>query len=76
MALTDRVDGQTAFGSPRIAGCIVAVNTKDGTASGIVLLQPNGTEKVLYVNDTGELTIGTRANFTTPNSAGTKVGGQ
>lgn len=76
MGLSDRVDGQTTFGTPRIAGCLVAVNTKAGTASGIVLVSPDGTERVLYIDDTGDLKVGTRANFADANNAGTVVGSQ
>lgn len=75
MALTERVLGETAFGSPREQGTI-AVNTVATTASGVVLLDTAGVEYMLWVDSTGKLRIGTRANFTTPNSAGTVVGTQ
>lgn len=75
MALQEYADGQTVFGSDKSPACVVAVNTKDGTASGIALMQPNGTEKILWVNNSGELNIGTRAQFIAMSGA-TKVGGQ
>ena len=78
MALTLRVENQTNIGSSRAgAGSgILAIDSASGSASGIVLLDTAGTEYVLFVDTTGDLKIGTRANFTTPNSAGTVVGGQ
>ena len=75
MAHTENVSGETVIGSSRTQ-CTVSVNTLAGTASGIVLLDTAGVEYVLWVDSTGDLMIGTRANFTTPNAAGTVVGGQ
>ena len=78
MALTERVGNQTAFGGarPGAGPGIVAINTPSGTASGLVLMDTAGTEYVLWVDSTGDLRIGTRANFDTPNAAGTVVGTQ
>lgn len=76
MALTERVAGQTTVGSTRESSCTFAVNTKSGTASGLVLVDTAGVEYVLWVDNTGDLKIGTRANFATPDAAGTVVGGQ
>jgi hypothetical protein len=75
MVLTQRREGQSAFGTPKVTGCMVAVDTKAGTASGLLLLQPDGTEKVLWVQNDGKLYIGTFTQFTTL-SGGTAVGGQ
>lgn len=75
MALTPRVDGESVLGSPRVRST-TAHDTLAGTASGIVLLDTAGVEYVLWVDSTGDLRVGTRANFTTPNSAGTVIGTQ
>lgn len=77
MALTERPTGvsQTTFGSNRDQG-LVAINTKLGTASGLVLVDSAGVEYVLWVDTTGDLKIGTRADLVTPDSAGTVIGGQ
>ena len=74
-AFQERTAGQTTFGSLHENACLVAVQTKAATASGLCLIQPNGTEKVLWVNDSGELWISTRAEFIAM-SGGAKVGGQ
>lgn len=75
MVLTDRKEGQTAFGSPRVPSCTVAVNTKAGSASGVVLLSSNGTEVLLWARNDGSLWRGTRTQFeNTPETTGTSVG--
>jgi hypothetical protein len=78
MAATLRVANQTNIGSSRAATNpgILLIDTPAGTASGIVLQDSAGTEYVLWVDTTGDLMIGTRANFATPDAAGTVVGGQ
>lgn len=79
MALTQRVQNQSTVGSSRGVGTspgIQAVDTPSGTASGLVLLDSAGVEYVLWVKSSGELYIGTRSNFATPDAAGTKVGAQ
>ena len=75
MAHTERVAGETVFGSNRQQST-VALLSADTTAPGLVLLDTAGTEYVLWVDTAGKFKIGTRANFTTPNSAGTIVGTQ
>lgn len=75
MALDDREDGLTVFGSNRVKSCAIAANAKAGSASGFAFVQPNGTEKYIWVNDSGELQIGTRAQFVAMTGS-TKVGGQ
>lgn len=80
MALTERPDSgqQTCFCSARDGAGpgLVAINTPDGTASGIVLIDTGGVERVLWFKSDGDLMTGTRANFDTPNAAGTVVGSQ
>lgn len=78
MALTEKpsTGGQTTFGSDKEGPHVLAVNCKTGFASGIALVDSAGTEYILYIDTTGDLRIGTRANFATPNAAGTVVGSQ
>lgn len=77
MPMTEKptTGGQTTFGSDKEGPHVLFSNGKAGFASGIGLLQPNGTEKILWVNDSGELQIGTRAQFVAMTGA-TKVGAQ
>lgn len=74
MAATDRVSGETRFGSNRQQST-VAINTAAGTASGLVLLDSAGVEYVLWVDTTGDLQIGTRAQHLALTGA-TVVGNQ
>lgn len=73
MALTTPVSGETVVGTSLVPSTL-AINSNG--ASGLVLLDSAGTEYVVWVKTTGELFIGTRAQFATPDAAGTKVGGQ
>lgn len=75
MVLTERTAGETVFGSTRQQST-VGLNTLAGTASGIVLISADGTEFVIWVRNNGDVMTGSRANFTTPQSAGTKIGAQ
>jgi hypothetical protein len=76
MVLTERVIDETVFGSNRDGASTVAVQPGAGSPSGLVLMDTAGVEYVIWVKTDGALYIGTRANFATPNAAGTKVGGQ
>lgn len=75
MAMTSGVQNQTVFGSNRDgAGAgIVGVNAEANNASSVVLLSADGTEHVLWFKNDGTLMHGTRANFATPQSAGSAV---
>lgn len=75
MAFTERPEtgAQTAFGSGSDGPCIVAINSATGTASGLVLISADGTETVLWARNNGKLYRGTRANFATPEAAGTAL---
>lgn len=66
---------QTTFGSDKAANCCVAVNSKAGTPSGLVLKNSAGDEYFLYVDSTGDLCIGTRAQFVANTTGGTAVVG-
>lgn len=74
MALRERSDGQSIVGTDIVQG-ILAVNTKAGTASALILLQPDGTEKALWFQNDGKLYVGTRAQAAAL-SGGTVVGSQ
>lgn len=80
MAAAERVDGQTVLGSRRLRGA-AKVDSLAGTASGIVLIDSAGVEYVLWVDNAGELVIGTRTGWVTPdtvpgNASAKKVGAQ
>lgn len=75
MPMTPRVHGESVVGSPHVQSTL-AVDTKAGTASGLVLLDPAGVEYVLWVDSTGDLKVGTRADHATPDVAGTVIGTQ
>lgn len=75
MALVGRRAGLTVFGSVR-ERCALGVDAKAGTASGLVLVDTAGVEYYLWIDNTGDLKIGTRANFESPNTAGTVIGTQ
>ena len=74
MALTLRRAFQTIFGSP-LGESTVAVDTKAGTASAVALVQPDGTEKVLWIQNDGKVYVGTAAQRTAL-TGGTVVGSQ
>ena len=75
MAHLERVDGQTTIGSKHSPGSL-AVDSKLGIPSSLVLVDSAGVEYVIWIDVTGDLKIGTRANFVTPDAAGTVIGGQ
>lgn len=80
MALTERISGETVFGSVRQPSS-VAVNTVAGGASCFVLIDSGGTERCLWFTTNGTLMTGPRASAqTTPNGAADAthiiVGGQ
>lgn len=55
--------GQTIFGTPRQANCVVRVESATGSTNGIVLTNKAGTMKVIYIADTGLLACGTWDEF-------------
>ena len=76
MAVIPRQEGDTGFGDLRVESS-VAVDSKAGTASALILVDSDGVEWVVWVDTTGDLRIGTRANRTDdPNANGTIVGTQ
>lgn len=75
MAIKERRDGQSAFGSERVSNCTVAVRSKAATPSAITLVRGDGTEVCLWVDNAGKLRIGTFANFVAI-TGGTIVGTQ
>lgn len=74
-AFTARRDGQTVFGSDKVSDCVVAVNSKSGSPSGLILVDSAGVEYVLWVDTSGDLIISTYANFQSETST-TVVGTQ
>lgn len=76
--MPDRVDGQTTFGSDRVADCRVRVIAKAGRASGLCLVDTAGVEWFLWFDTTGDLRAGNLAAFTAvdQNASGSVVGGQ
>jgi len=65
MPLNERPsNAQVAFGSKREPFCTLAVDTKAGSASGLVLVDSSGVEWVFWVHG-GVLRFGTRAQFFT-----------
>lgn len=71
MAVKPRRSGQSTFGSDRVQSNI-AVKSKTGKPSGIVLVDSAGVEYFLYVDTSGNLVISNvEAKFTTtPNTVG------
>jgi len=61
-AFQERAEGQSNVGSTRTRSAL-AVNTAAGTASGLILVDSAGVEYVLWVDTTGDLQIGTRAQW-------------
>ena len=74
MALTDRRDGQSAVGSPRVKGYL-GVNSASGHASQLVLVDSAGAEWFIWVDTTGDLRI-SATDPTSYQADGTIVGSQ
>ena len=75
MAIDERRDGRTTFGSASQTTCGVAGNTAAGTVSFIELLDTGGTTRFLWFDTTGDLRTGTSIPAD-PNTGGTVVGTQ
>lgn len=73
--ITERRTGQTMFGSLREANCVLAVQSKPLSGSALCLVQPDGTEKFIYIDDAGKAIIGTYAQFIAA-TGGTVIGTQ
>lgn len=76
MARTLRVANQTNIGSNRAAVAnpgLLFIDSPDSSASGIVFISQDGTETVIWARNNGHMYYGTRANFATPESAGTAL---
>ena len=63
MAVTERREGQTLFGSIKIENCTIGVEGKLGKATGLILQSPDGTEWVLRITDAGVITISDYTTF-------------
>lgn len=73
MAIEERVDGRTTFGSSNQTQCGVAVNTASGSVSYFELLDTDGTTRYLWFDTSGNLRTGTSVPAN-PNTGGTVVG--
>jgi hypothetical protein len=73
MAMNERVEGKTIFGSPHASNCTVGVNTREGTASFVSLLDSKGQEWFLWFDTSGNLRRAT-ALPADPDVNGTVVG--
>jgi hypothetical protein len=74
----DAQRGENRVGSPRDGSGNqgLGIDAPTGKVSYVALVDSAGVEYLLWVSTAGKLTIGTRAQMLTPNTAGTVVGSQ
>jgi hypothetical protein len=63
MAILEGRYNLTIFGSTHARNCTIGITGKQGRATGLILVAPNGDEWVLWITNAGVITISDYATF-------------